>query len=71
MEYKPKFITYINGSRDPRSILSPEEMLSNHSSLMMAGSETTVTLLSGCTYFLLKRPEVYSELVSYYPNPCH
>ena len=58
----PTFSTYIRDNKDPRSSLSTEEILSNHSFVMMAGSETTATLLSGCTFFILKRPEVYQKL---------
>lgn len=35
-------------------LLSKEEVWSNPSFMMMAGSETTATLLSGCTFFALK-----------------
>lgn len=58
------FITYIQNSEDPKSALRPEEIFSNSSFLMMAGSETTATLLSGCTFLILKHPRVYSELVT-------
>ncbi|KAJ5921061.1 cytochrome P450 monooxygenase [Penicillium verhagenii] len=55
------FSAYMRASKDPKSTLSPEEVLSNHSFMMMAGSETTATLLSGCTFFLLKHPTVYEK----------
>lgn len=58
------FVTYIQRSKDPKSSLSLDEMLSNSSFLMIAGSETTATLLAGCTFFLLKHPDTYDELVS-------
>lgn len=61
---RPTFSTYLRASKNPRSTLSTEEILSNHSFIMMAGSETTATLLSGCTFFVLKRPEVYEKLSS-------
>ncbi|KAJ5600985.1 cytochrome P450 monooxygenase [Penicillium hetheringtonii] len=49
---KPIFMTHIQNScrNDPETVLQEEEMLSNYSFLMMAGSETTATLLSGCTF---------------------
>ncbi|KAJ5933487.1 cytochrome P450 monooxygenase [Penicillium verhagenii] len=56
------FSDYMRASKDPKSTLSPEEVLSNHSFVMIAGSETTATLLSGCTFFLLKHPTVYEKL---------
>ncbi|KAE8133593.1 cytochrome P450 [Aspergillus pseudotamarii] len=59
---QPTFTTYIKARNDPQSILSREEILSNHSFMMMAGSETTATLLSGCTFYILKHPEVHKEL---------
>lgn len=59
---QPTFSTYIKTRKDPRSTLSTEETLSNHSFMMMAGSETTATLLSGCTFYILKRSEVYEKL---------
>jgi cytochrome P450 len=58
----PTFSTYIRASRDPGSTLSTDEILSNHSFMMMAGSETTATLLSGCTFFVLECPEVHEKL---------
>lgn len=38
------------------------EMISNGSTLIIAGSETTATLLSGATYLLLKNPRVLAKL---------
>ncbi|KAJ5150904.1 cytochrome P450 monooxygenase [Penicillium canariense] len=58
----PNFGTYIRASNDHKSTLSREEILSNYSFMMMAGSETTATLLSGCTFFILKHPEIYQKL---------
>jgi len=37
--------------------LSDEELVSNANVLIIAGSETTATLLSGVTYWLLRSPE--------------
>ncbi|KAF2204698.1 benzoate 4-monooxygenase cytochrome P450 [Delitschia confertaspora ATCC 74209] len=42
--------------------MTREEMVSNASVLVLAGSETTATLLSGTTYLLLTHPEVYRKL---------
>ncbi|KAE8151798.1 cytochrome P450 [Aspergillus avenaceus] len=58
------FITYIQNNRDPKSTLLPEEVFPNMSFLMIAGSETTATLLSGCTFFMLQHREVYDKLVT-------
>ncbi|KAJ4982512.1 averantin oxidoreductase [Stagonosporopsis vannaccii] len=43
--------------------LSRDEMDANSSLFMMAGTETTATLLSGLTYQLLKTPESMEKLV--------
>ncbi|KAB8242340.1 cytochrome P450 [Aspergillus flavus] len=60
----PTFNSFLRANKGPHSTLSTEEVLSNHSFMMMAGSETTATLLSGCTFFLLKHPQVYKKLTS-------
>ncbi|CRG84333.1 toxin biosynthesis cytochrome P450 monooxygenase, putative [Talaromyces islandicus] len=60
---QPTFSTYLRAREDPRSTLSADEILSNHSFMMMAGSETTATLLSGCTFFVLKYPKVHEKLL--------
>ncbi|TKA73419.1 hypothetical protein B0A49_03039 [Cryomyces minteri] len=43
--------------------LSVKEMHSNASLFMIAGTETTATLLSGLTYYLLKNPQCMKKLV--------
>lgn len=42
--------------------LLPHQMHSNASTFMLAGTETTATLLSGLTYFLLQHPEKLARL---------
>jgi averantin hydroxylase len=42
--------------------MTQDEMVSNASILVLGGSETTATLLSGTTYLLLKHPEVLKKL---------
>jgi averantin hydroxylase len=44
--------------------MTRDEMVSNASLLVLAGSETTATLLSGATYLLLKHPDVMAKLVT-------
>ncbi|OCK73561.1 cytochrome P450 [Lepidopterella palustris CBS 459.81] len=44
--------------------LSDEEMHANAAVFMIAGTETTATLLSGLTYFLLKNPSTMAKLVT-------
>jgi len=43
--------------------LTPEKMYSNASIFMLAGTETTATLLSGLTYYLVKSPDKMDKLV--------
>jgi hypothetical protein len=43
--------------------LAPTELHSNGTTFMLAGTETTATLLSGLTYILLKNPEKMQRLV--------
>ena len=43
---------------DKKTGMSRDEMTSNASNLVLAGSETTATLMSGCIYQLCKNPEV-------------
>ncbi|KAI0965915.1 cytochrome P450 monooxygenase-like protein [Xylaria arbuscula] len=47
-----------------RATMSVEEMMSQTSSFVVAGSETTATSLSGTTYFLLKNPDSMAKLQS-------
>jgi cytochrome P450 len=42
--------------------LSDDEILGNSAALLIAGSETTATLLAGLTYLLCKHPEAMSKL---------
>ncbi|GAB7362522.1 hypothetical protein MBLNU230_g2841t1 [Neophaeotheca triangularis] len=60
---RPDFITYIQAhNNDGSNNMSSEEIDSNSSTLLTAGSETTATLLSGVTYLLLKNPNVLRKL---------
>ncbi|KAK7534219.1 cytochrome P450 [Phyllosticta citribraziliensis] len=51
---------------DPKANMSMTlpEMHANGSTLMIAGTETTATLLSGLTYHLLLNPPVYAKLTN-------
>ena len=59
---RPDFISFILRHNDEKG-MSRSEIDSNAALLILAGSETTATLLSGCTYYLLKNPDVYRKLV--------
>ena len=58
---RPDFMSFVLRYNDDRS-MSEKEMKANAALLILAGSETTATLLSGCTYFLLSNPEVSSSI---------
>jgi len=59
------FMWYVlkHNENDERG-LTPEEIYSNAGLLIGAGSETTASLLTGTTYYLLKNPRVMQKLVS-------
>jgi cytochrome P450 len=62
---KPDFWSYVianQGNEGKR--LERGEMHSNAVTLLVAGSETTATTLSGTTYLLLKNASAYDKLVS-------
>ncbi|KAF3384734.1 Versicolorin B desaturase [Penicillium rolfsii] len=63
-ETKPVFMSHVqnSSSSDPDTVLLPDELLPNYSFLMMAGSETTATLMSGCTFYLLKHAASYQRV---------
>lgn len=43
--------------------MTRDEIDANAATFVLAGSETTAALLSGCTYHLLRTPKVYRRLV--------
>jgi cytochrome P450 len=62
---RPDIWTYIlrrTESEKNEKGLSLEQMYSNASTFMIAGTETTATQLSGLTYQLLKNPKVMEKL---------
>lgn len=56
------FMSYILRFNDEKG-MSPDEIGENANILILAGSETTATLLSGTSFWLLKNPEIYQTLV--------
>ncbi|KAL7794294.1 cytochrome P450 [Trichoderma ceciliae] len=58
---RPDFITSMTAKRNGAS-LTFEELTSNASVLIIAGSETTATVLSAASYFLGRYPEVQAKL---------
>jgi cytochrome P450 len=65
---RPDIWTYVlrfsNSEENKDRGLSMNEMYSNSSTFMLAGTETTATLLSGVTYMLLKHPTYMKKLVA-------
>ncbi|TLD24226.1 hypothetical protein PspLS_06433 [Pyricularia sp. CBS 133598] len=61
---RPDFMSYIMKGAETGQALSKEELDANADLLVFAGSETTSTFLSGCTYFVLSNPNVYKRLVA-------
>ncbi|GKU08617.1 unnamed protein product [Fusarium langsethiae] len=57
------FMSYILRHNDEKG-MSKAEIIENASLLIIAGSETTATLLSGTTYYLLKNPDKLSKLTN-------
>jgi cytochrome P450 len=53
----------LNQEENGKTGLSRGEMDSNATTFMVAGTETTATLLSGLTYLLLTNPECHAKLV--------
>jgi cytochrome P450 len=60
---RPDFMSYILRYNDHRG-LTPEEIFENANFLVVAGSETTASLLSGLVFYLLKHPDIYDKLVN-------
>lgn len=56
------FMSYILRHNDEKG-MSLDEIGENANVFIVAGSETTATLLSGTTFYLLKNPDIYSKLV--------
>lgn len=61
---RPDFMSHIikNQATEAKA-LTREELDSNAVVFLLAGSETTATLLSGVTYLLLRNPDTYAKLV--------
>ena len=59
---RPDFMTYVLKAEGTEKGLSRPEMDTNFLMLTNAGSETTATTLSACTYYLLRNPHVLRRL---------
>ncbi|KAI5918888.1 cytochrome protein [Camillea tinctor] len=56
------FMDYLMRSRGQAHELTDEELVANSDLIMLAGSETTASLLSGVTYWLLKTPHALKRV---------
>lgn len=59
---RPDFISYMLKHKDTENGMTREELDANASTFILAGSETTASMLSGCTYYLLRNPKIYRRL---------
>lgn len=58
---RPDIMSYILRFNDEKGI-SRDEIDSNFEIFIVAGSDTTANLMMGCTYYLLKNPDVLNKL---------
>ena len=62
MEERKDFASYILQSKGKKDGVTDKEVMANCGFLIMAGSETTATTLSGVTYYLLRTPEALQKV---------
>ncbi|KAL2850682.1 cytochrome P450 [Aspergillus pseudoustus] len=58
------FMDSMTRNRGDKDGLTDDELVANANILIVAGSETTATLLAGVTYFLLRNPESLRKVVT-------
>ncbi|KAF1988775.1 cytochrome P450 [Aulographum hederae CBS 113979] len=59
---RPDFMGYVHKYNDDVKGMSPKEIQNTFNVITLAGSETTASLLSGCTYLLQKNPRALEKL---------
>lgn len=64
MEEKKDFTSYMLKNRDQGKGMTDGELLETARSLILAGAETTRTVLAGATYFLLLNPGVLKKVTA-------
>ncbi|KAI7787288.1 benzoate 4-monooxygenase cytochrome p450 [Diaporthe eres] len=57
------FMSGLLRGRDEKAITSTEELMTNANTLSVAGSDTTATLLTACTFYLLATPHAHKRAV--------
>jgi cytochrome P450 len=60
---RPDFLSPILNNHDDKAGMTKPELMGIANLLIIAGSETTATLLSGVTYYLLRNSEVMQRLI--------
>ena len=63
MEERKDFISYILKNRGEKRSFTDKEIAANTGFLILAGSETTATALSGTTYYLLQNPSILQKVI--------
>lgn len=61
---RPDFMSFIMREDKNQELMSVPELNTNAEVLLVAGSETTATLLSGATYFLVKNPDILRKVTA-------
>lgn len=61
-EYKTERADFMSGFMEPNADVSDAEILATAQTVIVAGSETTATLLSGITYLLIQHPRVLEKV---------
>jgi cytochrome P450 len=57
------FLSYALNHRSDKEFMTPEEIEATSTILILGGSETSATLLSGAVYYLLKHPHTMQKVV--------
>lgn len=63
LNLKTNRLDFMTHMASPDSGLKEHQFIASADTIILGGSETTSTLLSGCTYFLLKDPKKLEKLV--------
>jgi cytochrome P450 len=59
---RPDLLGYIMKQNNTEKAMTVPEVIANSGDFILAGSETTATLISGATYYLLKNPAKLDKL---------
>lgn len=62
LNFKEDRLDFMTRMASPDSGLTPEQFIASADTVLLGGSETTSTLMSGCTYLLLKNPAKLKKL---------